>query len=164
MDVDTKRWAEYHLRLWWNNYIFVTFRYYYNMNDQKLRTIFTDEVLADLFPAERTNDFFEALFGDADEGAYDIKLRYYGYDEDSNTLQFNLDLHERPGACLVCSLTYGLPEVFSRHPIINIKGLVNGIGEKLESVATCSDWKLGTTNQQEASRHTIPLKITLTEA
>lgn len=134
------------------------------MNDQTLRTLFTDEVLAELFPQERTNEFFEALFGDASEGAFDIKLRYYGYDKDAKTLQFNLDLHERPGCCLVCSLTYGLPEVFSRHPIINATGLVNEIGNKLEKMATCIDWKLGTTIQQEKSRHSIPLTITLAEA
>ena len=46
------------------------------MNNQTLKTIFTDNVLAELFPAERSNDFFEALFGDACEGAYDIKLGF----------------------------------------------------------------------------------------
>lgn len=133
------------------------------MNDQTLRTLFTDEVLAEMFPAERTNDFFEALFGDAGEGAYDIKLRYHGYDKAARTIQFNLDLHERPGSCLVCSLTYGLPEVFSRHPIINIKGLVSEIGRKLEGKAICKDWQLDSTIQQEKSRHSIPLKVTLSD-
>ena len=133
------------------------------MNDQTLKSLFPDDVLAELFPAERTNEFFEALFGDASEGAFDIKLRYYGYEKNTNILQFNLDLHERPGCCLVCSLTYGLPEVFGRHPIINIKGLVSEIGNKLEGQATCVDWKLGTTMQQEKSRHSIPLIITLAE-
>jgi len=131
------------------------------MDNQTLRSLFTDQVLVELFPPERTNDFFEALFGDANEGAYDIKLRYSGYDNSTGTLRFNLDLLERPGACLVCSLTYGLPEVFSRHPIINIKGLVGEIGKRLEGKAACADWKLGTTVQQEKSRHSIPLLITL---
>jgi len=134
------------------------------MNDQTLKSVFTDQILEELFPAQRTNDFFEALFGDANEGAYDIKLRYYGYDKHSRTLQFNLDLFERPGCCLVCSLTYGLPEVFSRHPIINIKGLVSEIEKKLEGMATCDGWKLGSTSQQEKSRHSIPLMLTLAEA
>lgn len=134
------------------------------MNNQTLKALFPDEVLTELFPPERTNDFFEALFGDAAEGAYDIKLRYHGYDKDSRTLRFNLDLHERPGCCLVCSLTYGLPEVFSRHPVINIKGLVRDIEKKLAGVAACTDWKLGTTAQQEKSRHAIPPTITLAEA
>lgn len=134
------------------------------MNNQTLKALFSDEVLKELFPPERTNDFFEALFGDAGEGAYDIKLRYYGFENNSKTLQFNLDLHERPGSCLVCSLTYGLPEVFSRHPIINIKGLVSEIEKRLEGVANCTSWKLGTTQQQEKSRHSIPLLMTLVEA
>ena len=134
------------------------------MNNQTLKSLFPDEVLAELFPEERSNDFFEALFGDASEGAYDIKLRYHTYDKNTQIMQFNLDLRERPGCCLVCSLTYGLPEVFSRHPVINVKGLVGDIGKKLEGVATCTDWKLGTTMQQEKSRHSIPLIITLAEA
>jgi len=134
------------------------------MNNQTLKSLFPDEVLAELFPEERSNDFFEALFGDASEGAYDIKLRYHTYDKNTQIIQFNLDLHERPGCCLVCSLTYGLPEVFSRHPVINVKGVVSDIGKKLEGVATCTDWKLGTTMQQEKSRHSIPLIITLAEA
>ena len=131
------------------------------MDTQQLKEIFTDDVLVELFPPERSNDFFEALFGDASEGAYDIRLRLHGYNESTSVLQFNLDLLERPGCCLVCSLTYGLPEVFSRHPLINVKGLVQGIEKKLEGVATCTDWKLGTTNQQEKSLHTIPLTITV---
>ncbi|MHB1349378.1 MAG: pancreas/duodenum homeobox protein 1 [Desulfobulbus sp.] len=131
------------------------------MNTQSLRSIFTDKVLAELFPAQRTNDFFEALFGDATEGAYDIKLSFQGYNEGASALQFNLDLIERPGCCLVCSLTYGLPEVFSRHPVINIKGLVNDIQEKLGGQAVCTVWKLGHTVQQGKSLHSIPLTITV---
>ena len=95
-------------------------------------TVFADpKVLAGLFPPERSNDFFEALFGDADEGAYDIALRYSGYDAASNTLRFYLDLHQWPGKCLVCNLTHGLPEVFSRHPIVNIKGLTADVAKLL---------------------------------
>jgi hypothetical protein len=127
----------------------------------KFSDIFTDQVLAELFPAGRADDFFEALFGDASEGAYDIKLSYVGYNEQDNSLLFNLDLHERPGCCLACNLTYGLPEVFSRHPVININGLVEDIEKKLGGAAKCADWKLGTTVQQEKSLHSIPLRIQL---
>ncbi len=126
-----------------------------------LATIFDDDTLAQLFPAARSNDFFEALFGDADEGAYDIRLRFAGYDEADNTLRFFLDLHERPGCCLVCSLTHGLPEVFSRHPVINIKGLVADIEKKLAGRAECGDWRLGATEQQSRGLHSIPLIIQL---
>ena len=37
--------------------------------------VFTPECLNDLFPIQRTNDFFDALFGDAEEGAYDVYIR-----------------------------------------------------------------------------------------
>lgn len=131
------------------------------MNPQSLQEIFTDKVLAELFPASRTNDFFEALFGDAAEGSYDIKLSFQGFSESTASLQFNLDLLERPGCCLVCSLTYGLPEVFSRHPVINIKGLVKDIEGKLAGQAVCTSWKLGHTVQQGKSLHSIPLTITV---
>ena len=163
MDVDTQGWSDYHLLLEFR-LAHITFTCDNHMNNQTLKSLFSDEVLAEMFPAQRTDDFFEALFGDASEGAFDIRLRYFGYEKNTRMLQFNLDLHERPGCCLVCSLTYGLPEVFSRHPIINVKGLVGEIGEKLEGIATCTDWKLGTTMQQEKSRHSIPLIITLVEA
>ncbi len=131
------------------------------MDTEKLKEIFTDEVLAELFPARRTDDFFEALFGDASEGAYDIKLAYSGYDPQASTLQFDLDLHERPGNCLVCSLTHGLPQVFSRHPVINIRGLVKEIEGKLSGMGTCVDWNLGSTSQRQGNLHSIPLLISV---
>ncbi len=134
------------------------------MNNEILQEIFTADVLEQLFPLQRTHDFFEALFGDNNEGAFDVKLRYGGYNEQPSSLQFYLDLHERPGSCLVCSLTYGLPEVFSRHPVINIKGLVNDIEQKLSGSAKCAEWKLGTTSQVDKSLHSIPLTITLSAA
>jgi hypothetical protein len=126
-----------------------------------LNEIFTDDALKKLFPAQRADDFFEALFGDAGEGSYDIALSFSGYNKRTNSLIFNLDLHERPGCCLACNLTYGLPEVFSRHPVINIKGLVADIEKKLDGKVQCVEWKLGTTVQQEKSLHSIPLHIIL---
>jgi hypothetical protein len=126
-----------------------------------IHTIFTDEICDKIFPETKSDEFFEALFGDASEGAYDIQLRYEGFDENANKLHFALNLLERPGCCLACNLTYGLPEVFSRHPVINISGLVEDIEKKLGGAAKCADWKLGTTVQQEKSLHSIPLRIQL---
>ena len=126
------------------------------MND-----VFTEEVLRQLFPARRADDFFEALFGDAEEGAYDISLSFQGHDERTNILNFDLELRERPGRCLACNLTSGLPEVFSRHKVIDIEGLVAEVGKKLEGRAVCGVWKLGRTQQPEQGRHCIPLRITL---
>ena len=126
------------------------------MND-----VFTAEVLQELFPVQRADEFFEALFGDADEGAYDISLSFQGHDETKNTLNFNLDLHERPGCCLACNLTSGLPDVFSRHKVINIEGLVIDVEKKLDGKVKCEAWKLGRTQQPQKSLHSIPLQIDL---
>ena len=125
-------------------------------------SVFTSEILQQLFPRERSNDFFEALFGDASEGAYDIELGYRGMKDDQ--LVMELLLHERPGCCLACNLTQGLPQVFSRHPVINIGGLVKEIEQLLGDGTTCKDWSLGYTEQKSRSLHVIPLKITLSKA
>jgi hypothetical protein len=121
--------------------------------------LFSSEALRTLFPAERADDFFEALLGDASEGAYDIHLVFKN--QAANTLNFELELHERPGRCLACNLTYGLPEVFSRHPVINIKGLAAQIEALLGGRATCRSWKLGTTRTVSQGLHAIPLAVTL---
>jgi len=121
--------------------------------------IFTKEALQNLFPPERANAFFDALFGDAEDGAYDIRLVFKG--QAANTLTFGLELHERPGKCLACNLTYGLPEVFSHHPIINIKGLISKIVALLDDKGACTDWKLGATQTVSKKLHVIPLMISL---
>ena len=41
------------------------------------QSVFTPSCLEGLFPAEeRTAAFFDALFGDAEDGAYDIRLTF----------------------------------------------------------------------------------------
>lgn len=132
------------------------------MTPQELRTVLTPEKLAELFPSNRSNLFFDALFGDAEEGAYDISLHFDPAGQQPGLLELELHLTQRPGRCLACNLTYGLPEVFSRHPIINIAGLVKEIGALLAGRATCSAWKLATTRQLSTALHIIPLHITLT--
>ena len=122
--------------------------------------IFTEEVLADLMPLQRSNDFFEALFGNTDEGAYDISLVFKNYHTDKNTLSFELQLRQRPGKCLACNLTYGLPEVFSRHPLLNIEGMVGKIVALLGDVKSYS-WELGHTRTPASDMHSIPLTILL---
>ncbi len=117
-----------------------------DMNTGRFAEIFSDQTMKELFPAERADNFFEALFGDADEGSYDIHLNYNGFDNRSSTLRFQLDLVERPGHCLACNMTYGLPEVFSRHPVINIKGIVSDVQEKLGKELQCESWRLGHTS------------------
>jgi hypothetical protein len=122
-----------------------------------MKDIFTEETLAQLFPADRSDAFFDALYGDKDEGAYDISLAYVASDED--ILEFELRLKQRPGKCLACNLTYGLPEVFGRHPLININGLARQI-EALVDGLKISGWKLGHTRERSRQLHTVPLVFT----
>jgi len=132
----------------------------YSINSSDgLNQLFNSSTLNELFPSDRTDQFFDALLGDADEGAYDIRLIFQ--EANMNQLCFAFELKERPGKCLICSLTYGLPHVFTRHPIINVQKIVNDIQEKLKGQATIVDWSLGRTIQMSKSVHIIPLTIRL---
>jgi hypothetical protein len=127
------------------------------MKNDDFKNIFTTDKLRQLFPPGKSNEFFEALFGDAGEGAYDIELAYR--ETKGDTLFLDLLLHERPNHCLACNLTQGLPQVFSRHPVINVKGIVQDIEKLLGENYRCGDWSLGYTEQRTRSLHVIPLKI-----
>jgi hypothetical protein len=127
------------------------------MTSQAITNALSKENLARIFPKERSDEFFEALFGDADEGSYDIELAYREYK--GNTLVMELRLHERPNRCLACNLTQGLPQVFSRHPVINVQGIVKDIEGLLGGSLRCTGWSLGYTEQPKRSLHVIPLKI-----
>ena len=131
------------------------------MKKEAIDTLFTPQYLLQLFPETRANDFFEALLGDADEGAYDISLAYRGCND--NRINLEMQLKERPGHCLACNLTQGLPTVFSRHPVIDIQGLVATVEADLKEVARCIDWSLGYTQQKSNGLHAIPLTITLAD-
>jgi hypothetical protein len=132
------------------------------MLPENVEALFTREILSELLPPQRSDEFFEALYGDPDEGAYDIRLAFKNYDSDKKVLSFELQLHERPGKCLACNLTYGLPEVFSRHPLININGMVKKIEALLGEEANCDSWELGRTRTPQDNLHVIPLKINVT--
>ena len=126
-----------------------------------INKIFTKEILEDLLAPQRSDEFFEALYGDADEGAYDISLSFKSYDSVQNKLSFELQLYERPGKCLACNLTYGLPQVFSRHPLLNIQGMVEKIITLLGADIKSTGWELGRTRTAAANMHSIPLTIHL---
>lgn len=126
------------------------------MDKKQIEEVITQDYLDSLMPPEKSDQFFEALYGDAGEGAYDIRLSPVDVSDDRIVLAFNL--HQRPGKCLVCSLTYGLPNVFSRHPLINIKGMVDRIVQKGIPV---KEWKLGNTQEHSSSLHSIPFYMTL---
>ena len=95
------------------------------------RTVATldQDFLDAAFPAQRTDDFFDALFGGAEEGAYDIRLVCRNVTPDRAVLAF--ELRRRPGKCLVCNLTYGLPQVFQRHPVLNVAGVAKAVAARL---------------------------------
>ncbi|PIE59517.1 MAG: pancreas/duodenum homeobox protein 1 [Desulfobulbus propionicus] len=121
--------------------------------------VFAQKALEQLFPGDRADAFFEALLGDAEEGAFDIRLTFDRFEVDDDILRFELELHERRGHCLACNLTYGLPQVFSRHPVINIAGLVEEVDQLLGDDFVCEEWKLGATHQKSRQLHVIPLEI-----
>lgn len=125
-------------------------------------TLFKRHVLDKIFPADRSDRFFEALFGDAAEGAYDISLVYCGEAQDRIDFQFQLD--QRPGRCLACNLTYGLPEVFKRHPIIDVSGVVRQIEKMIGDGKRCEQWTLGRTRELSKERHVLPLTVNLADA
>jgi hypothetical protein len=129
------------------------------MTNDKFNDIFTQEALDNMFPVDRADKFFDALYGDVSEGAYDIRLKFDGSSKDS--LHFEFHLKERPEKCLACSVTYGLPQVFTRHPIINVKGVVQEIDQLLNGHAKCGDWRLGRTHEVSRKLHVVPLAIKL---
>ncbi len=129
------------------------------MHTDRFTSFFTPEKLTTLFPPDRADRFFDALLGDCREGAYDIALRFAGAREDE--LHFEFQLKERPGKCLTCSVTYGLPHVFSRHPVIDIPAVVQGIDEMLNGQGRCGSWRVESTRESSRQLHVIPLIISL---
>ena len=126
------------------------------MGHASIRQEFSQDYLDTLLSPDISDQFFEAFYGDASEGAYDIKLELISANAKRIVLAFNLV--KRPGKCLVCSLTYGLPNVFSRHPLININGMV----EKLrQDGVNVKSWTLGQTEENSDSLHVIPLFLDL---
>lgn len=119
--------------------------------------IFTREKLDELFPRERTDAFFDALFGGSEDGSYDISVDFVK--ADGREAQFSFVLTQRPGKCLACNLTYGLPQVFTRHPIINVKGFVESVAREMGKDPAKIQWKLGSTRETSREVHTIPLYI-----
>ncbi|MGE0087520.1 MAG: pancreas/duodenum homeobox protein 1 [Desulfococcaceae bacterium] len=131
------------------------------MKTDILSDTFTADTLEKIFPRDRADRFFDALYCDAGEGAYDIDLDYKGQNPDRKELVFEFRLKQRPGKCLACNLTYGLPQVFSRHPVINVQGLVQEIDRLLNGNGRCGDWRVGRTREISRSLHAVPLIISL---
>lgn len=129
--------------------------------ESELDDIFSKDVLREIFPNEKADQFFEMLYGDADEGAYDIELAYNGCH--SGQLEFMFNLIRRPGKCLACNLTYGLPNVFSRHPTLDIEGLVQNFRNIMDGTSEITHWQLGDTREISKDLHIIPLRVFVRE-
>ncbi|HEU6438699.1 MAG TPA: pancreas/duodenum homeobox protein 1 [Nitratidesulfovibrio sp.] len=121
-------------------------------------SLFTPQRLAAMFPPDRADAFFDALYGDAEDGAYDIALTFEG--EHENGMEFSFRLTQRPGHCLACNLTYGLPQVFARHPVIDLPGLVGKIASTLDRAEGSLQWSLLPTRELSRTVHAIPLRVT----
>ncbi|MBT3178349.1 MAG: pancreas/duodenum homeobox protein 1 [Desulfobacula sp.] len=126
------------------------------MDQALLEQVSSQDYLDILLPRKTSDQFFEALYGDASDGAYDIRLEFISANNKRIVLAFNLT--QRPGKCLVCSLTYGLPNVFFRHPLINIKGMIKKIEEQGVKI---KKWQLGDTEENSSSLHVIPFFLDL---
>ncbi|MBF0099753.1 MAG: pancreas/duodenum homeobox protein 1 [Desulfobacterales bacterium] len=131
------------------------------MKADSLNTVFHSEILESIFPNDITDQFFDALYGDKHEGAYDIRLAFSGSmkDADYHKIYFQFDLLQRPQKCLACNLTHGLPTVFSRHPIINIQGVIQKILTIIDKNAKCVQWELGLIQEINHQHHALPLTI-----
>lgn len=119
--------------------------------------LFTPSYLDETFPVSKTDAFFEALFGDAEDGAYTIQLRFES--QTASELRFAFHLVQRQGMCLSCNLTYGLPQVFSRHPVLGVGQLAQTLCERV-GVHLVS-WTLGSTREISRTLHIIPFIITI---
>ena len=123
------------------------------MTMQDLDQSFLDKI----FSPSRADEFFDALFGGAEDGAYDIGLVCRGVEAQKAKLAF--ELRQRPGKCLACNLTYGLPQVFQRHPILNVAGVARDVAAHLGWPPEATKWKLGHTEEVNRELHVIPLVV-----
>jgi hypothetical protein len=113
-----------------------------------------DQALLDtIFPASRADAFFDALFGGAEEGAYDIRLVCRSVEAEIITLAF--ELHQRAGKCLACNLTYGLPQVFQRHPVLQVGAAARAVAQAAGWDADAMRWELGRTQEHSRELHSI---------
>ncbi len=123
---------------------------------KEIEALFTPETLEELLPRERVESFFEAFYF-GEEPAYDLGLGFGGLRD--RFLRLELLLKARPGKCLACNLTWGLPEVLARHPMLDLAGMIERLQEKLPF--RIESWELGPTEERSPELHVIPLLIRL---
>lgn len=129
------------------------------MDVKKAEEIFTPVELKNIFPPQRSDDFFDAFYGGSEDSHFDIRFDFAGTRD--NKLIFSFELIQRPGKCLACNMTYGLPHVFARHPIINVKGLAGDIASRMGADPSTLKWTLGETLTKSSELHEIPLIISV---
>jgi len=110
-----------------------------------------------IFPPEKSDRFFDALYGAAEDGAYTIRLECTA--QTPERLDCIFALHRRPGQCLVCQLTHGLPHVFRRHPVINAAGVAQELAALAGWDPKTVRWEIGETIQKNDSLHLIPFTV-----
>ncbi|MBX6422481.1 hypothetical protein [Thermosulfurimonas sp. F29] len=113
-----------------------------------------------LLPPEKVREFFEAFYF-GEEPAYDMELGLGHFDPERRVVRLELRLKARPGQCLACNLTWGLPEVFKRHPALNLSGVVKALEDLLPDGLRVADWDLGPTEEVHEELHVIPLIVRL---
>lgn len=118
----------------------------------KLDEAFLDEI----FPRKRADEFFDAIYGGAEDGAYDIILRSLSESPDEANLEFRLI--RRPNQCLKCSLTYGLPDVFKRHPVIDLRGVAEAVAKKMNWQGDIA-WEVMPVVEKSEDEHVIPFNV-----
>jgi len=123
-----------------------------------LEHLFDEKTLEELLPREQVEAFFEAFYF-GEEPAYDLSLGFRGVR--GNLLLLELQLKARPNQCLACNLTWGLPGVMERHPMLNLEGVVRRLESKLPEGMKVASWELGATEQKNPDLHVIPFLIRL---
>ena len=126
-----------------------------------MKKLFSEKFLEELFPPKKSDDFFDALYGGAESGAFDITLAEEGLNEKTNELYMYFLLTERPGKCMACHLTSGLPGVFERHPVIDLKGIAKKIEEILAPDWSINGWSVGSTMTKGPKENMIPFILKL---
>lgn len=126
-----------------------------NSHGAKMSQCINQQLLDEIFPPERADAFFDAIYGGAEDGAYDIELICQEVGEERAALRFCLK--RRQGHCLKCSLTYGLPAVFQRHPVIDI----NNVAQAVAHILGWNNyrWEMGAVVEESADLHYIPFTI-----
>ncbi len=119
----------------------------------------TEEWVRGLLPRERVEAFFEAFYF-GEEPAYDLELGVGEVQLERKRIRLELRLKARPGQCLACNLTWGLPPVLSRHPALDLAGIVQKVQERLNGYQV-KGWELGATEEVGPDLHLIPFWIYL---